>query len=209
MALTVNQCQAIDYAQIIDILRIPFVRSDTEKKSILDQQENVCQKLIAKFKDKTDDKGRQNIIEAGVAEELTNIIESRDLTSITVTMIEALEYLTYPGLFENRQLLYEKKNPYPALFRLLDHQNSDVVLHATITIGSILQGGIGSTKETELNPHFQSVEGCGGIQKIFSLFQTTSDKVIKDRTAIFIGRLFRAHEISDKKMQQSTISYLK
>ncbi|KAA6380248.1 MAG: hypothetical protein EZS28_024225, partial [Streblomastix strix] len=42
-----------------------------------------------------------------------------------------------------------------------------------------------------------------------SLFQTTSDKVIKDRTAIFIGRLFRAHEISDKKMQQSTISYLK
>ncbi|KAA6367327.1 MAG: hypothetical protein EZS28_037146, partial [Streblomastix strix] len=194
-----KQRDVIDYTKIVEVLRIPYVGSDIEKKSILDQQENACQKLITKFKDKTDDEGRQNIIEAGVAEKLTNIIESHDLTSITVTMIEALEYLTFPASFEDRKLLYEKKNPYPALFRLLDHQNSDVVLHAITTIGSLLNGGIGTTNDEEQNPHFQSVEECGGIQKLFSLFQTTSDKVIKDRTAIFIGRLFRAHEISDKK----------
>ncbi|KAA6402538.1 MAG: hypothetical protein EZS28_001931 [Streblomastix strix] len=209
MAQPDSQNDVVDFKYIVEILKIPYIGSENEKKIILDQQENVCQKIIIKFKDKQDDEGRQKAIEAGVAEELTNIIESRDLTSITIQIIEALEYLTYPGMFEQRQLLYEKKNPYPALFRLLDHQNSDVVLHAITTIGSILQGGIGTTKESEQNPHFQSVEEYGGKQKIFSLFQTTSDKVFKDKTAIFIGRLFKARPIQDKQILQSVISHLK
>ncbi|KAA6397371.1 MAG: hypothetical protein EZS28_007104 [Streblomastix strix] len=209
MAQPDSQNDVVDYESIVQILKIPYIGNENEKKIILDQQEDVYQKLILKFKDIDDDEGRLKAIEAGVAEELTNIIESRDLTSITISIIEALEYLTYPGLFKQRQLLYEKKNPYPALFRLLDHQNTDVVLHTITTIGSILQGGIGTTKESEQNPHFQSVEECGGKQKIFSLFQTTSDKVIKDKTAIFIGRLYKARAILDKDMQQSIISHLK
>ncbi|KAA6384626.1 MAG: putative NEK protein kinase, partial [Streblomastix strix] len=173
------------------------------------QQENVCQLLITKFKDVADDEGRETSIDIEVTEDLSTIFESRDLTSITVTMIEAFEYLTYPASYEIRQLLYEKKNPYPGLFRLLDHNSSDVVLHAIKTIVSILNGGLGTTNDEEQNPHFQSVEECGGIQKLFSLFQTTSDKTIRDKAAVSMGRLFKARPIQDKEMQQSIISHLK
>ncbi|KAA6387839.1 MAG: hypothetical protein EZS28_016632, partial [Streblomastix strix] len=209
MSQSGSQNEAIDYAKVIEILKIPFVGSEIEKKSILNEQENVCQQLIAKFKDIDDDEEREISIEAGVTEELTIIIESRDLTTITATIIEALEYLTYPASYEIRQLLFEKKNPYPGLLRLLDHKNSDVVLRAITTIGSILNGGIGSTNDEEQNPHFQSVEECGGIQKLFSLFLTTSIKIIKDRAAVSFGRLFKACAIADKEMQQSIISHLK
>ncbi|KAA6389219.1 MAG: hypothetical protein EZS28_015251 [Streblomastix strix] len=194
MSQSGSQNEAIDYAKVIEVMKIPFVGSETEKKIILDQQENVCQKIIMKYKDKKDDDGRQNAIETGVTDELSTIFESRDLTSISLPFIEAFFCISFPGdKVDFRPIIYKRKNSYPGLLRLLDHKNSDMVLHDITTIVSILNGGIGSTKETEQNPHFQSVEECGGIQKLFTLFQKTSDKVIKDKIAVSFGRLFKAH----------------
>ncbi|KAA6373134.1 MAG: hypothetical protein EZS28_031339, partial [Streblomastix strix] len=210
MAQPDSQNDVVDYKQIVEILKIPFVGSETEKKIILDQQENVCQKIVMKFKDKKDDDGRQNAIETGVTDELSTIFESRDLTSISLPFIEAFFCISFPGdKVDFRPIIYKRKNPYPGLFRLLDHKNSDVVLHEITTIVSILNGGIGSTNDEEQNPHFQSVEECGGIQKLFTLFKKTSDKVIKDKIAVSFGRLFKARPIQDKEMQQSIISHLK
>jgi hypothetical protein len=41
------------------------------------------------------------------------------------------------------------------------------------------------------------MEEVGGIEKIFGLFNRATNKLIKDRSAICIGRLYRAREIEN------------
>ncbi|KAA6330038.1 MAG: hypothetical protein EZS28_053545, partial [Streblomastix strix] len=199
----------INFEEVISILKLPLIGTEEQIKQTKSRQEIEYRKLIAKFKGQNDEEGRKNSIESGVAEELTTIIETRDFTQISVVLVESLEHLTYPGSFENRQLLYERKNPYPGLFRLLDHQDSDVVLHALKTIGSIIYGGVGTTQINEQHPHFSKVADCDGIQKLFSIFQKASIKLMKDTAAVAFGRLFRAHEIQDKEMKSLIINHLK
>ncbi|KAA6357999.1 MAG: hypothetical protein EZS28_046474 [Streblomastix strix] len=175
----------------------------------LKQQEIELLKIISKFKDKEDDEGRTNAINSGVTEELSNIFETRDLPSITHPYIYSFFCITFSYPWELRNQIYIKKNPYPGLFRLFDHQENEVVRLAIRSIASILLCGLLDIIDSEPNLHFESIESFNGINKLFSLFKKTKDKQTKDVSSICIGRLFHAKQIPDKNITQEVITHLK
>ncbi|KAA6355404.1 MAG: hypothetical protein EZS28_049069, partial [Streblomastix strix] len=140
---------------------------------------------------------------------LSNIFETRDLSTITPPFIEAFQCVTSQCSLELINLIYIKKNPYPGLFRLLEHIQFEIVLLAIRSIGSMLLCGLNGFKDSEPNLHFESIESINGIKKFFSLFKKTKDKQLKDKLSICIGILFHAKEISDINIQKEVISHLK
>ncbi|KAA6384005.1 MAG: hypothetical protein EZS28_020467 [Streblomastix strix] len=109
MSLSDIHINIIDYSDVLETLKIPFVGSETEKKSISKQQENVCLKIIIKLKDKKDDEGRQSAINAGITDRLSFIYESRDLSEISLPLIEAFDCITFPGdKVDFRPIIYDK-----------------------------------------------------------------------------------------------------
>ncbi|KAA6389014.1 MAG: putative aurora kinase, partial [Streblomastix strix] len=137
------------FQKIKDDLQVPLIGSELEDKLIIQTQESGCELIISKLKDKKDDEGRKSAIFIGVTSELSNIFETRDLNLISPVYIDSFECLSFPSdSIDIRPLIFAKKNPYPGLIRLLQHQNDKVVLIAIKCIGSIL---IGSIDETEVN----------------------------------------------------------
>ncbi|KAA6371343.1 MAG: hypothetical protein EZS28_033130, partial [Streblomastix strix] len=189
----------INYRQVVEIL----------KGNNFQQQENECRNILSKFKDKIDDKEKENSIIAGVAQELTRIIENRNLSQITSIFIDAFFSLTIPANIELRPQLYAIKNPFPGLFRLLDSRNSEVILLAIKSIASMINGGISKLKTADPHPYFDNVSRLNGINKIFSIFRHNSDKQVKDTCAISIGRIFHEKEITNEEMKSNIIAHLK
>ncbi|KAA6312077.1 MAG: hypothetical protein EZS28_055991, partial [Streblomastix strix] len=62
---------------------------------------------------------------------------------------------------------------------------------------------------TSQHPFFQSLSECGGIKKIFELFQKNLNSYTKDYSALIIGFVYRAQVITDQLMKKEIISYLK
>ncbi|KAA6378574.1 MAG: hypothetical protein EZS28_025900, partial [Streblomastix strix] len=199
----------IDYKKLVEILKIPLKGNKEQKINIQKQQENELLKIICKFKNKEDNEGRTDVINSGLTEELSDIFESRDLSIITPPYIEAFLCVSFPYPWELRNQIYIKKNPYPGLFRLFDHQENEVVLLAIRSFGSILLCGLLNIQDSEPNIHFESIELLNRINKLFSLFKETKDKQTKDASSICIGRLFHAKEISDINIQKEVITHLK
>ncbi|KAA6352982.1 MAG: hypothetical protein EZS28_051491, partial [Streblomastix strix] len=69
--------------------------------------------------------------------------------------------------------------------------------------------GSNTTKESDPHPHFESIQVYDGIKKIFALFQKNKSKYSRDRSALCIGYLFKAREITDPIMKQVIINHLK
>ncbi|KAA6395534.1 MAG: putative AGC family protein kinase [Streblomastix strix] len=134
--------------------------------------------------------------------------QQKELSQITLGYSDAFCDLTAPSSDEVKQQIYNK-NPYPALVRLLEHSNVEIVKSIIVSINNILLGGTKTTPDTQPHPHFNSFQACDGIQQIYSLFQQNRDKETKDRAAICIGILFRAKEIKDKQMGKDIIGHLK
>ncbi|KAA6387737.1 MAG: hypothetical protein EZS28_016736 [Streblomastix strix] len=208
MAQSDSHSDIIDYSDVLQTLRIPLTGSQAEKKSIFDQQENVCLKIITKLQDKIDDEGRQRAIKARITNELIKIYESRDLSEISLPFIEAFYCISFPGdKVDFRPKIYRKRDPFPGLIRLLELQNIEM-LRATIkTIGSMINGGI-EDKNSE-HPYFESIISINGGNKIFSLFQRADvDNEIRNISAICIGRLFKSQGLPET-MKQPIIDHLK
>ncbi|KAA6378573.1 MAG: hypothetical protein EZS28_025899 [Streblomastix strix] len=207
-----QQSQEIDiiifYKKVVEILKIPIKGNKEQKINIQKQQENELLKIVSKFKDNEIDEQRMPAIEAGVTEELSKIFENRDLSTITPPFVESFQWIVYV-LPEIKILIYSRKNPYPGLFRLLEHKDNEVVYHSLHSIASMLYLGTDEIKDSEQNLHFESIESFNGINKLFSLFKKTKDKQTKDASSICIGRLFHAQEIPDINMKQEVISHLK
>ncbi|KAA6393910.1 MAG: putative transposable element tc3 transposase [Streblomastix strix] len=203
-----NQSDIIDYSEVLETLRIPLTGSIMQMKIIWEQQQIVCQKLIARFKDKEDDEGRSNAINAGITVELAKIYESRDLSSISLPFIEAFYCISFPGVhYDFNTKIYQKCNPFPGMFRLLELQNFEM-LRIVIKIICGLIGG-GEWSDNLEHPYFQSIISINGGNKLFSLFQRNDvDNKIRNVAAISLGRLFKAQELP-RNMKQSIIDHLK
>ncbi|KAA6380124.1 MAG: hypothetical protein EZS28_024349 [Streblomastix strix] len=100
-------------------------------------------------------------------------------------------------------------NPFPGLIRLLEHSDNKIASDAIILIFLFLEVGCKTTSNTEQHPHYESIQTCHGIQKIFTLFQKNGSKYCKDRAAICLGYLFKAHLIADPIMRHEIICHLK
>ncbi|KAA6375151.1 MAG: hypothetical protein EZS28_029323 [Streblomastix strix] len=104
-------------------------------------------------------------------------------------------------------MLYTKK-PFPGLLRLLESQDILIAGDSITSIFNIIAAGANTTPKTEQHPHFEAMKQCGGVIKIFELFQKNENKFTKNREALCISRLFRAKEM-DKTMRKGIISHLK
>ncbi|KAA6382394.1 MAG: hypothetical protein EZS28_022080 [Streblomastix strix] len=93
----------------------------------------------------------------------------------------------------------------------LNSEHSDNLIHgdAIISIFLLIQAGSSTTKESDPHPHYESIQACNGIKKIFALFQKNVSKYSRDRAAFCIGFLFKAREITDPVMRQEIINHLK
>ncbi|KAA6354675.1 MAG: hypothetical protein EZS28_049798 [Streblomastix strix] len=184
------------------------VGSEEEKKKIKQIQDYDAQLITRTFKDKEDDEGRRRIIQLSVIEGFIFIMENRELNEVPRNITQAFFQLTAPSSDEILLLIYSKK-PFPGLLRLLDHTDFGVASDGIASIMNILNGGTNTTPDNSLHPYYQTINGCGGIEKIMILFRKNGSKYSKDRAVICIGDLFRAREINDKQMRVEIIRHLK
>ncbi|KAA6395796.1 MAG: hypothetical protein EZS28_008676 [Streblomastix strix] len=186
----------------------PLEGTDEEKKQIIENQENDCKLLIRTVKNKIDNIGRKQMIESGVVESLLFIFSNRDLNSITRSYSQTFFQLTHPSSDESKLLIYNKE-PYPGLIRLLEHTDVGIASDAIASIFNIQLSGSSTTPDANPHPHYDSILACDGIKKIFALFQKNVCKFSRDRSALCIGYMFRAQQITDQIMRNEIISHLK
>ncbi|KAA6392172.1 MAG: hypothetical protein EZS28_012300 [Streblomastix strix] len=207
VAKSLNWHRGIDYKDVT-VLSLPLIGDEIQKKNIQQMQETICQYIDNIFYDKKDEQGRLQLIKAGVTANLLTIFETRQLNEITKHYIDAFFIFTYKSSDEIVQLLIKKKDPFPGLLRLLDHLNDQIVQSSILSIMNILIYRSNGTDQNQPHPCFQAVEQLGGVEKIIQLFRKNLNKKLKDNSAICIGRLFRAREITNPEMKQ-VIVYLK
>ncbi|KAA6369602.1 MAG: putative G2-specific protein kinase NimA [Streblomastix strix] len=183
--------------------------TDSQIEEIRKKKIDVCQEIILAFSDGQEhNEIKKQTIEAGVIDALLHLFNSQPLESITLSHIWTFFVFTYNTSNEICLLITEKK-PYPALFRLLDHKTISVVSRATSAILNILIGVTNLTPVNQPHPHFQSVESCGGIDKLYSLFKKNLSPGTKTCSARCIGNLFKAKEITNIDMRKDIFAYLK
>ncbi|KAA6372496.1 MAG: hypothetical protein EZS28_031976, partial [Streblomastix strix] len=189
-------------------LKQPIEGKQEQQKNIIQRQETDVLFLSSVREGRNDNELRKRIISSGVVESLLIIFNTRDLNSITRTYSLAFFHLTNPSSDEVKLLIAEKK-PYPGLIRLLVHTDDDIVNDSISSIFLILQTGSNTTPESDPHPHYESLQESDGIKKIFALFHKNGSRYNRDRSALCIGYLFRAREITDPIMRQEIINHLK
>ncbi|KAA6310829.1 MAG: hypothetical protein EZS28_056237, partial [Streblomastix strix] len=95
------------------------------------------------------------------------------------------------------------------LFRMLDIKSSDIILNTIMSISSIVRGGLDTTDISKPHPHYETIEQCNGLTKIFQVFRQSKDKNTKDMAAICFGRIHRQRLIKDVNQKVEIIQYLK
>ncbi|KAA6392398.1 MAG: putative CAMK family protein kinase [Streblomastix strix] len=125
----------IDIQKIVKILKLPLDGTEQQNNKTQQLQIAECLNIMNRLKDKEDDEQRTEIINVGVTQQLQTIFETRGLLTITPPFIEAFLCITFPYSWEMRNQIYKKKNPYPGLFRLLDHDDIEVVRLVIRSIG--------------------------------------------------------------------------
>ncbi|KAA6372049.1 MAG: hypothetical protein EZS28_032425, partial [Streblomastix strix] len=189
-------------------LKKPLEGTEIQRKEALQLLENNCKFLSLALNDRKDDDGRKRVIQSGVIEGFINVFENYDLNLITRTYSQVFFQFTNPSSDEVC-LLLAKKKPYPGLIRLLEHTIDDVAGDAIASIFNIQLSGSNTTPESDPHPHYETIQESDGIKNIFALFQMKGSKQNRDISALCIGFLFRAREISDQVMRQEIIGHLK
>ncbi|KAA6401905.1 MAG: hypothetical protein EZS28_002572, partial [Streblomastix strix] len=197
--------QSIDMKAIAEELKELYEGNEQKKKKTQNKQEGFCILLSTLIKVSKDDQIRKKIINSGIIDSLLFKFETRDLSSITLSQVELFFNLT-TGNDEDNLLLYSK-NPYPYLLHLLDHSENDIILMSIKTISNILFAGQDSSQLSSEHPHFQTIQQCKGIEKLFSIFKRINNNQIKDNTSINIGLIFRTKSLPDP-IQNEIISHL-
>ncbi|KAA6349519.1 MAG: hypothetical protein EZS28_051930, partial [Streblomastix strix] len=185
-------------------LKFSIEGSDEQKKSILQNQENKLLLLSSILEGQNDNQLLKRIISTGIVDNLLFIFINRDLNSITRIYSLTFFYLINLASDEVKHLIYIK-NPYPGLIHLLEHSDIDIENDAITSILFLLQAGSDTTPDTEIHPHYESIQAFDGIKKLFALFQKDRSKFSRDRAALCIGFLFRSQQITDSIMRQQII----
>ncbi|KAA6364365.1 MAG: hypothetical protein EZS28_040108, partial [Streblomastix strix] len=161
--------------------KITFEREKEQEYDLLKKLgENLKKTLIGT----KDDDGRKRVIKSGVIEGFNNVDEV--------------------------SLLLAEKKPFPGLIRLLKHADILIVKRATDSIVNILNSVPDTTPHSDPHPHFETIQECDGVNKIFELFhRDDASKDNKDTAMICLGNIFRAQEITDEVMRHEIISHLK
>ncbi|KAA6365466.1 MAG: hypothetical protein EZS28_039007, partial [Streblomastix strix] len=190
-------------AQLYKAMELP----NEMKKEIINHLKSIFTR--SEDDEKKDDEIRLRIINSGIVDALLHLFLTRDLNTITRAFSQAFFVLTYPLSNEITLSLFEI-HPYPALIRLLNHSNKQIVDDLIASIYNIVIFGTDTPSISEKHPHFAEIQSCDGIRKLFDLFKRNDiSKFNKDTTAECIGKLFRAQEIPDKQMRTKIIAHLK
>lgn len=146
----------------------------------------MCGVISATLDGRECDDARLRVIGLGIVEGLQLIFATYPLDRIT--RVHSMSYfdLTGPCGTEVIQQLYAKK-PFGPLLRLLQHNDGDVVGDAIGSIYNILIAGTKTTLESSLHPHFEAIESCGGVERMFAAFRRGQNKNVKDTAALCIG----------------------
>ncbi|KAA6391477.1 MAG: hypothetical protein EZS28_012997 [Streblomastix strix] len=169
------------------------------------EREDALLKITGRLKDKEDDEGRTEAICAEVTQELINIFEKLDLTTISSIYIDAFVIILIQYPLDLLNTIYQKNQSYLGLFRLLNHKSNEVVHLAFISIGSLFLCGLLGIKNTEPNFYFEIIESFSEDKQLFTLFKKAKDKQIKDDSSICIGILYNTKEIPEKHTRQAVI----
>ncbi|KAA6394414.1 MAG: hypothetical protein EZS28_010056 [Streblomastix strix] len=164
--------------------------------------------IIERFCGKEDFKGKKQKIEAGITEGLLNIFETRDLNTINKIYITTMQIFTQTNN-EIIMMLFQKKDPFPGLLRLIDHSDFQISYESIGIIYNIIIHRANGSDQDQQHPFLQAVEACDGIRRIFGCYKRYNNKFIKDRSALCIGLLFRSREIADIEIKSEVIAHLK
>ncbi|KAA6383638.1 MAG: hypothetical protein EZS28_020833, partial [Streblomastix strix] len=208
---TVNMTEVMNSTMLNIItkdLSKPLVGSDQEVNDISQRQEKLCLFLISILKLLKDQTIMRLLINCGVSQALTDIFKYRELNQITQTFSSTFDQIVITAEIDSRKLIYEKK-PFEGLTKLLTHQNEQIVSDALNSYLNIIIAGSKTSNEQLPHPYLNEIIQCGGIQAINSIFQNTKqNKDMKDKSAIIIGRLYRAKQLEDQ-MKKYIIDHLK
>ncbi|KAA6387005.1 MAG: hypothetical protein EZS28_017468 [Streblomastix strix] len=194
--------------KIIEILKLPLKGTKQQIESNQNSQESECVKMIDMFKDKKYAKYKMNAINHGIALELVTIYETRDLPLITTPLVEVYNVLLQTSSEVIIQV-FNNKNPYPGLFRLIQHKDNQIVLLSLQSICSLLKGGLDTTEVNVQHPHYNIIDSSNGIKILHKLFKTAQSKELQEISAICIGYIYRSKEIQDKFIKKDIITFLK
>ncbi|KAA6390809.1 MAG: hypothetical protein EZS28_013663 [Streblomastix strix] len=194
--------------QIGEDLKKELEGTDEQKKELIENQENDCELLSRTFVEQEDDVGTIQVIKSGIIENLLFIISNRNINLITRKYSKTFIDLTNNSSDEAMLIIYNLK-PYPGLIRLLEHQDDYVASDSISTIYNILDAFAKTTSDTEPHPHYESIQQFDGVNKIFALFHKNGSKYSRDNSAICIGYIFRAREITDPNIKHEIINYIK
>ncbi|KAA6392871.1 MAG: hypothetical protein EZS28_011602 [Streblomastix strix] len=198
-------------------LNQPLIGSKDQKTKIKEQSEVLSIIISQTYQLDDDDEGKKRTIVSGIAEGLLQILQNYPLREITENNSKAYRHLAYTS-DENKRLLYQK-DPLPVMIRLLDHTESKIVNHAIVTICNFLYSEV-DQQENKIHPHFQDLNKCDGINRMYQLFKKGPYKYSRDRAAIAIGLVLRSQEINvpvpakqkgnaNASMKQEVIAHLK
>ncbi|KAA6382852.1 MAG: hypothetical protein EZS28_021623 [Streblomastix strix] len=159
------------------------------------------------FRKPKDDDLRKTIINSGVLDSLFFILDTHDLSSVTLPYVDVIQQLSNCSI--EIKLMLQSKKPYPHLLYLLNHTDNDVILYAINSIFNILGFGAKQTSSSSQHPHFETMSTYGGVDKLYSVFKRSDvNKKVKDKAAICIGKLYSSKELQGE-MKTEIISYLK
>ncbi|KAA6393593.1 MAG: hypothetical protein EZS28_010878 [Streblomastix strix] len=200
---------AVDLQSITNNLRRPLIGNEEEKRIILLQQEGNCDLLSVILEKRKNDELRKTIINSGIVDALLQIFLNYDLVFVTRPFTTLLFNLSTPSSNETNILIY-RKNPYPALIRLLDHLENVIVDDSSAIIFNILLSESNASNLQAPHPHMPFVDSCNGIQKLFDAFNRPDlEKVNKETIVFCIGHLYQGREITNQEMRKQIIAYLK
>ncbi|KAA6380548.1 MAG: hypothetical protein EZS28_023926 [Streblomastix strix] len=162
------------------------------------------EKQKEKEKDINIDQGKEKEKEYGIEEELLN-----------AKFKEIAEILNIPlqGKIDDQgRRIAIQAGVAIALIHIFETRDLNQITKLNSAISSlfnIIQAGSHSNSQSHLHPHYEKIQECNGIEKIFELFKKNISKFSRDRAALIIGYLFRARKIPDPNMRTEIISYLK
>ncbi|KAA6379905.1 MAG: hypothetical protein EZS28_024569 [Streblomastix strix] len=204
------QCSVL--VKIAEELKQPLEEDENEEDTqyLIQNQENDCKLLTRTFENNDEDiEGRKRLIKAGITDLLLHIFKTRKLDLITRQYTEAFFNIVNISNCNNICLSLLDKKPFPCLIRLFDHNEDNIAIDALGSIIFILVAGAESTEDSEIHPQYEAMDAAGGIEKIYEVFKKNRCSELQDRSAVCIGYLFRAREITDIVMLHSITNHLK
>ncbi|KAA6363773.1 MAG: hypothetical protein EZS28_040700, partial [Streblomastix strix] len=206
--LTQTRLQCPILKKIGEDLKKLVTGTDEQKKEILQFQENDSKLISRTFEPKQEDEIKKRVIESGIVEGFISIFEKQELSTIVRASSQAFIRLLIDSSDEVK-LLVKQLKPFPGLFRLFDHTSNMIVSDAIGSIYLLLYMGILSTSEADPHPHFDAVQACDGVKKIYAIFQNKQGEYERIRSSLSIGLLYRARECTDVVMLKDIFTYLK